>query len=60
MLHESHQSRVDASGVRPFDDPALRRPGVRLALAERLWRAGMLQSVSRCQGVINVFTVVKR
>jgi len=51
---------MEESEVRAYEDPALSSKKVRLALACRLWKSGMLTVVDVVNGVVSLFAVVKK
>lgn len=57
---KASRSETAPEKVRAFEDPVLRDPRQRLALAVRLWQAGMLRTVNRARGFVSLFTVVKK
>lgn len=60
MLAPDGPSALAASTVKPYLDPALRQPAAALALARRMWAAGMLRETPEFVQEVPVFAVVKK
>jgi len=60
MIAENGEELMEESGIKPYEDPRLNNPGVKLALASRLWRSGMLTTTDQKRGVVSLFAVVKK
>eukprot|EP00969_Alexandrium_andersonii_P227234 10036045-Alexandrium_andersonii.AAC.1 len=60
MLDPGGPEALEASEIKPHLDPALRRPAAALALARRMWAAGMLCETPVMVQEVPVFAVVKK
>lgn len=60
MLRPEWESIYRTSTIVPFNDESLRSLRVRLRLAARMWKGGMLGVTDECRGTAAFFTVVKK
>eukprot|EP00974_Lingulodinium_polyedra_P114911 11128413-Lingulodinium_polyedra.AAC.1 len=60
MIRPDAEEHFAESDIVPFVDGALRSRRSRVRLAARLWRSGLLRTVSRRRGAVHPFTVIKK
>ena len=59
MIDPEGPRKLEESGVKAYEDPVLKGKKVRVALAARLWRSGMLIAMATMAAAVCLFSVVK-